>query len=138
MLDGLDGGLVQGARDYIDLGGTHDRALALADELHALAGGVGALVKLARQEFDGKDGAIACGELVVGHIDLGLAKDGRHAGAEQLLIDALDVVAVDDPQGLDALDAENLGQLALELLSLDVEPGVLLHVDTRDHWFLPS
>ena len=137
-LDGLDGGFVQGARDHIDLGGAHGGALALADELHALAGGVGALVKLARQEFDGKDGAIACGELVVGHIDLGLAKDGRHAGAEKLLVDALDVVAVDDPQGLDALDAENLGQLALELLSLDVEPGFLLHVDTRDHWFLPS
>ena len=138
VLDGIDGGLVQGARDHIDLGGAHGGALALADELHALAGGVGALVKLARQEFDGKDGAIACGELVVGHIDLGLAKDGRHAGAEQLLVDALDVVAVDDPQGLDALDAENFGQLALELLSLDVEPGFLLHVDTRDHWFLPS
>ena len=138
VLDGLDGGFVQSARDHIDLGGAHGGALALADELHALAGGVGALVKLARQEFDGKDGAIACGELVVGHIDLGLAKDGRHAGAEKLLVDALDVVAVDDPQGLDALDAENLGQLALELLSLDVEPGFLLHVDTRDHWFLPS
>ena len=138
VLDGIDGGLVQSARDHIDLGGAHGGALALADELHALAGGVGALVKLARQEFDGKDGAIACGELVVGHIDLGLAKDGRHAGAEKLLVDALDVVAVDDPQGLDALDAENFGQLALELLSLDVEPGFLLHVDTRDHWFLPS
>ena len=138
VLDGLDGGLVQGARDHIDLGGAHGGALALADELHALAGGVGALVKLARQEFDGEDGAIACGEFVVGHIDLGLAKDGRHAGAEKLLVDALDVVAVDDPQGLDALDAENFGQLALELLSLDVEPGFLLHVDTRDHWFLPS
>ena len=138
VLDGLDGGLVQVARDHIDLGGAHGGALALADELHALAGGVGALVKLARQEFDGKDGAIACGEFVVGHIDLGLAKDGRHAGAEKLLVDALDVVAVDDPQGLDALNAEDLGQLALELLSLDVEPGFLLHVDTRDHWFLPS
>ena len=138
VLDGIDGGLVQSARDHIDLGGAHGGALALADELHALAGGVGALVKLARQEFDGKDGAIACGEFVVGHIDLGLAKDGRHAGAEKLLVDALDVVAVDDPQGLDALDAENFGQLALELLSLDVEPGFLLHVDTRDHWFLPS
>ena len=138
VLDGIDGGFVQSARDHIDLGGAHGGALALADELHALAGGVGALVKLARQEFDGKDGAIACGELVVGHIDLGLAKDGRHAGAEKLLVDALDVVAVDDPQGLDALDAENFGQLALELLSLDVEPGFLLHVDTRDHWFLPS
>ena len=34
--------------------------------------------------------------------------------------------------------AMNFGQLALELLSLDVEPGFLLHVDTRDHWFLPS
>ena len=138
VLDGLDGVFVQSARDHIDLGGAHGGALALADELHALAGGVGALVKLARQEFDGKDGAIACGELVIGHIDLGLAKDGRHAGAEKLLVDALDVVAVDDPQGLDALDAENFGQLALELLSLDVEPGFLLHVDTRDHWFLPS
>ena len=138
VLDGIDGGLVQSARDHIDLGGAHGGALTLADELHALAGGVGALVKLARQELDGKDGAIACGEFVVGHIDLGLAKDGRHAGAEKLLVDALDVVAVDDPQGLDALDAENFGQLALELLSLDVEPGFLLHVDTRDHWFLPS
>ena len=138
MLDGLYGSLVQIARDHIDLGGAHGGALALADELHALAGGVGALVKLAGQEFDGKDGAIACGELVIGHVDLGLAKDGRDAGAEELLVDALDVVAVDDPQSLDALNAENLGQLALELLSLDVEPGFLLHVDTRDHWFLPS
>ncbi len=79
---------------------------------HSLAR-VGALVKLAGQGLDGKDGAIACGELVVGHIDLGFAKDGRHAGAEKLLADALDVVAVDDPQGLDALDAENLGSSPL-------------------------
>ena len=37
---------------------------------------------------------------------------------------------------------EILGIKGIEALRIinryDVEPGFLLHVDTRDHWFLPS
>ena len=47
VLDGVDVGLRERALEDIDFGGAHRGALSLADELDALAGGVGALVELA-------------------------------------------------------------------------------------------
>ena len=44
------------AVEQVDLGGEHARALAAADELDALGGGVRPLVELAGQVFDGEDG----------------------------------------------------------------------------------
>ena len=49
------------------------------------------------------------------------------------LVDALDVVAVDDAQGRERLDAQGVAELGEQLLRLDVEPGFFLYVHTRDH-----
>ena len=51
MLDGIDIGGGKIALEHVHLGGAHIGTLALANELHAFACGIGALVKLARQEF---------------------------------------------------------------------------------------
>ena len=136
---GVDGALVERALDEVDLCGAHGGALALGDELDALARGVGALVELAGQELDGEGRRVlGLRELVVGDVDLRLAEHGGDAGAEELLVDALDIVAVDEPEARDALDAEDARELALELLGLDVEARFLLHVDARDHGSCPS
>ena len=51
MLDGINisGGKL--ALEHVHLGGAHIGTLALANELHAFACRIGALVELARQEF---------------------------------------------------------------------------------------
>ena len=96
------------------------------DQLHALGGGGGALVELAGQRLDGEDGrAGLLGELVIGEVDLRLGEHGGHAGAEQLPVDALDVIAVDDAQARERLDAQGVAKLGEQLLRLDVKPGFL-------------
>ena len=139
VLHGLDGLGGQRAGKDVHLRGTHLGTLALADELDALGSGGSALVKLTRQELHRKH-RIALGGLEVGrsHVGLGLAEDGGHAGIEQLLRDALHVVAVDEAQRLQALDAQNGREFVLQLLSLDVEPRLFLHVNARNHVTLPS
>ncbi|MFR3450827.1 MAG: hypothetical protein ACLTSX_03460 [Collinsella sp.] len=88
------------------------------------AGGVGALVELAGQASTAKTVAPArVGELVVGEVDLRLGEHGGHAGAEQLSVDALDVIAVDDAQARERLDAQGVAKLGEQLLRLDVKPG---------------
>ncbi len=134
VLDGLDVRIGKVALEHIDLGGAHVGALALADELHALGGGVGTLVKLAGQELHGEHGgAVRLGQLVGCDVYLRLREDRGHARAEQLLVDALDVVAVDDAQAAQGVHAEDVAQLALELLGFNVKTGLLLHIDARDH-----
>ena len=139
MLHGLDGLRGQRAGEDVDLRGTHLGTLALTDELDALGGGGSTLVKLARQKLHRKH-RIALGGLKVSrsHVGLGLAEDGGHAGIEQLLRDALHVVAVDETQRLQALDAQNGRELGFQLLSLNVEPRLFLHVNARNHVTLPS
>ena len=51
MLDGVDIGGGKLALEHVHLGGAHIGTLALANELHAFACRVGALVELTRQEF---------------------------------------------------------------------------------------
>ncbi|VWL96079.1 Uncharacterised protein [Collinsella intestinalis] len=126
------GGKIAG--EQVDLCGANGGALALGDQLHALGGGGGALVELAGQRLDGEDGrAGLLGELVIGEVDLRLGEHGGHAGAEQLLVDALDVIAVDDAQARERLDAQGVAKLGEQLLRLDVKPGFLLYVHARDH-----
>ena len=104
---------------------------------HSAAGG-GALVELARQGFDGEDGrGVVRRQLVVHDVDLRLGEHGGHAASEQLLVDALDVVAVDEAEAGEARNPQDRGQLALELPGLSVEAGFLLYVHTRDHGVLP-
>ena len=111
VLDGGDVLVGEVTGEHVDLGGANIRALAGADELHALAGGVCALVELAGQVLHGEDGralwrlgdeAVLAeleggnGELCGGRVYLRLAEHDGDAALEQLLIDALDVVAVDE------------------------------------------
>ena len=135
--DSLDSVEVLGGKiagEQVDLCGANGGALALGDQLHALGGGGGALVELAGQRLDGEDGrAGLLGELVIGEVDLRLGEHGGHAGAEQLLVDALDVIAVDDAQARERLDAQGVAKLGEQLLRLDVKPGFLLYVHARDH-----
>ena len=133
-LDGLQVLRRELAGEQVDLGGAHGGTFALGDQLDALGGGGGALVELAGESLDGEDGRpVGRGELIVGEVDLRLGEHGGDAASEQLLVDALDVIAVDDAQGRERLDAQGVAKLGEQLLRLDVKPGFLLYVHARDH-----
>ena len=87
----------------------------------------------------GKDrGATKVGQVVAHVVGLRLAEDGGHGAGKELLGDALHVVAVDEPEVGEPLDAQRVAQLVAELVRLDVEPGLLLNIHARDHVVLPS
>ena len=136
VLDGVDVVCGQLAFEHVDLGAGDLGALALADQLDAFACRCGALVELAGQRFDGKDNcAFLDGQLGESIVGLGLAENGGNALLEQLVACALHVVAVDETDALQAFDAEGAAQFVQELMRLDVEAGLLLNVDTRNHGF---
>ncbi len=63
VLDSLDVLFRERAVERVDLRRADARALALAEELDALGRAVGALVELARQRLDGKDGGSAAASI---------------------------------------------------------------------------
>ncbi len=153
VLDGLDVGGAKLAGEHVDLRGANARALAGADELYALAGRVGALIELAGQVLDGEDGGAERrrgeladliklgafdGKLGRGGVYLRLAEDDGDAALEEVLLDTLDVVAVDDAKPREAADAKDGAQLLRELLRLHVEARLLLNVGAEDHSSCPS
>ena len=150
------------ALDDVDLREGDVGTLTLADELDALRRGVGALVELAGQRFDGEHVHIggSCGDsgdvrplrgellgglvreldarngkLARGIVDLRLGEHRGDATLEKLLVDALDVVAVDQAQASRLRKPLGDGgvQLGEQLLRFDIEAGLLLHVYTRNH-----
>ena len=134
VLDGLDVVIGELAGEDVDLGGAHDGALALADELDALACGVGALVELAGKELHREHGGAGhLGQLIIGDVDLGLGEHHRRAAREQLLVGTLDVVAVEEAEPFEARDAQDAHELGFELCGLDVKARLLLHIDALDH-----
>ena len=139
MLDGRDILLRERPLKQIHLRAAHLRALALADQLNALACRVGTLVKLARQILHGKHvRAVRIRQLESGVIRLRLAENRRHALLEQLIGNALHIIAIEQAQALKILDLKDHAQLAGKLLSLDVKAGLLLDVHTGNHTSLPS
>ena len=136
MLDGGNVFVGEIAFEHVDFGAQDLGALPLADELNALACRSGALVELAGQGFDGENNRAFCGgqfgKRIVG---LRLAENGGNALLEQLVACALNVVAVDETDAREAFDAEDGAQLVQELMRLDVEAGLLLNVNTRNHGF---
>ena len=133
--DRIDVGVGQLAFQNVYLGAQHLGALALADQLDAFARGCRALVELAGQRLDGEHGALRVGQLGERIVRLRFAEHGGHALLEQLVACALDVVAVDETDARERLDAKNALQLVQKLLRLHIEAGLLLNVDTRNHWF---
>ncbi len=132
LLDGGQVGVCQVAVQQIDAGGAHRGALALAQQLDALAGRVGALVKLAGQVLDGKNG-LGVGQLVVGHVNRRLTEHGGHSLLEQHCVDALDVIAVQKAQTGQILDADQIDQLMQKPLCLAVKAGLFLNINAIYH-----
>ncbi len=135
MLDGGKGLVGAAALDDDDPGKRHIRALPLADQLNALRSGVGALVELARQRLDREHAPAGRIKRRRGVVNLRLAEHRRHALLEQGLVDALDIVTVDHAQARIARKAlgNSLAKLREQLAGLNVEAGLLLHVDAGNH-----
>ena len=128
----------QGAFQQVDAGRAHQRAVALADELDALGGRVGALVELAGQILHGERHAVGDRQLCIGVIHRRLTEHGGDALLEQSLVDALHVVAVEQTQTVQLLDAQQGDELIAQALGLAVEAGFLFNIDTIYHWVFPS
>ena len=153
-LDGSKGGIGDRAFQHVHLCVLHGGALALADELDALGGRIGALVELARQRLDrehagsrrggnraiGRDVHAFNRELARGHVYLGLAENRGDALIEQLFGNALRVVPVHDAQRCLGRKTfrHNRAQLMQKLLGFHVETGLLLNINARNHGSYPS
>ena len=99
MLDGVHIRLAQRALKHVEGRRKDVGALALADELDALGGRGSALVELTWQELDGEQVGVADFRQLIGNVvRLGLAENRGDALLEQLIVDTLDVVAVDQAQ----------------------------------------
>ena len=99
------------------------RALLLRDELDALRCGVCRLVVLARQVLDSKHaGILKCWQrLFIDFVNRRLRKDDELDLLVLLIAEALDIVAVDDADRLEAIEMEGFFQIVAELLSRDIE-----------------
>ena len=135
MLNGSDVIIAQIALEQVQRRATHFGALAARDELDALARRICPLVKLTGQVLDGKEHGVIGegGQAAMRHIDLGLAKNSGNALLEELVINALDIVAADCAQTLEPLDSKQRAKLRLQLLRLDIELGFLFDVNARNH-----
>ena len=84
--------------------------------------------------FDGEDGStVGAGQLEADIVGLRLAEDSGDALLEELIADALHVIAVHQAHAGESLDLEDGAQLCQELLCLHVEAGFLLNIHARDH-----
>jgi len=126
--------LGQGTLQQVDAGRAHQRALALADELDALGGRIGALVELAGQILHGEGHAVGSRQLCIGVIHRRLAEHGGDALVEQCFVDAFHVVAVQQTQTGKRLDAQQAGQLIFQAGGFHIKAGLFFHINTIDHW----
>ena len=123
----------QGAFQQVDAGRAHQRAFTLADELDALGGRVGTLVELAGQVLHGKSRALVLGQLGIGVIHRRLAEHGGGALVEQCFVDALHVVAVQQAQAGQFLNAQQAGELIFQAGGFHIEARLFFHINTIDH-----
>ena len=121
------------ALQQVEAGAAHHRALALADELDALAGGIGPLVKLAGQVLHREHGPFPLGQGKGGVVGLGLAEDSGHAAVKQLLANALHVIAVEQPQAGNGIDLQQAAQFPQQGLGLAVKAGLALYIYAINH-----
>ena len=105
--------------------------------MDALGGRVGALVELAGQILHGERHAVGDGQLCIGVIHRRLTEHGGDALLKQSLVDALHVVAVEQTQTVQLLDAQQRDELIAQALGLAVEAGFLFNIDTIYHWEIP-
>ncbi len=123
--------------DKVDLGGLDGGALPLGDDLDTLGAGIGPLVELPRQRLH-PEGIDRLRQRLPAVVHLGLGKNGVLAGVEQRLVDALHVVAVQQPQPGDAGKPQKGPQVPEQPGALLGVGGLFLYIDTKDsHLSLP-
>ena len=132
FLDGVQIFAGEGAFQQIHSCAAHVGALALAEQLDALGGGIRPLVKLAGQILHGKDG-LRGGQLVVGHVHRRLAEYGGDGLVKQVPVNALHIVAVEQAQALEVGNAHQLHQLMQQALGLAVKTRLFFHINTIYH-----
>ena len=138
VLDLLHVGGGQLAGEEIHLGGADRGPLALGEELDAGSGGVRPLVELARQVLHGKGNVILAGESGGGVIHLGLGEHRLHGPAEGLLVQALHIVAVEDPQPRQGGDPKEALELIEQPGGLLPQGGLFLYINAAYHRLILS
>ena len=148
MLDSGNIRLGKLALQHIHFGAANCRAFTLADELDAFACGISALVKLTGKELDGENrlarrafalqGSLNLGAAFARRIYLRFAEHHGDALLEQLIGNALDIVAINKAQTRKRLHAQDRLQLVQELPRLDIETGLFLNINARNHESYPS
>ena len=122
-----------------DLGGDDERALLAGENLNALRGGVGALVELAGEVFDGEGALVfANGKGGGSQIDLGLGEDLADGLVELGVAETVDVVALDDPHCFEAGKPERLAQVGEEVAGFSVKLGLLFDENAVHGWQGPA
>ena len=132
LLDGLQIFCGEVALEQIDAGAAHIGALALAEQLNALGGGVCALVKLTGQILHRKHG-LCRRQFVIGHIHRRFAEHGGDGFIKQFTVNAFHVIAVEQAQTLEVRNADKLGQLVQQSLRFAVKAGLFFYINTIYH-----
>ena len=89
------------------------------EDLHALGGGVGALVELAGEEFDSEGSFVAGdGKLGACELNLGLGEDEPRGLFEFLVGEAIEIVSLHDAGGIDGIDGEICTEVSDEVSGL--------------------
>ena len=134
VLDGLDVLFRERAVERVDLCRADARALALTQELDALRRAVRALVELARQRLDGKDGGSAARvDLPARQVELRLGENGICGIGKEGLVDALNVVAVPDAHAFETLEVQKRAAVGKKARALGRKAGLFFNTDAIDH-----
>ncbi len=94
------------------------------------------MVELAGEVADGK-AVGGGGQLVVEKVDRGLAENGGAAAFKERRRNALHVIAVQDAEILQVLDAQKCAKLLFQGGGLHGKGGLFLGIDAIDHCVLP-
>ena len=89
---------------------------------------------LTGQILHGEGHALGSGQLGVGVIHRRLAEHGADALVEQCFIDAFHIVAVQQAQTGQVLDAQQADEFVFQTVGLDIKAGLFFHINTIDHW----
>ena len=138
VLDGLNVGFRKRAVECIDLRRADARALALTQELDALRRAVRALVELAGQRLDSKDGGSAARvDLPARQVELRLGENGICGIGKEGLVDALNVVAVPDAHAFETLEVQKRAAVGKKARALGRKAGLFFNTDAIDHLLSP-
>ena len=132
LLDRGDLGIRQLALERIHARGAHERTLALRQDLHTLRSGIGALVILTGQILHGKH-RVALRQHVRHDVELGLGQHRLDGVVKQLPADALEVIAVEQAQPRQGLNAQKCPQIPQQGARLIRQRRLLFYVYSVNH-----